>query len=142
MKKLFISLISVLLTVAFILCFCACGTAVNADELWENAIYLEDTELGTGEKTVTVEVKAGEKSVVFTLKTDASILGDVLLEHSLIEGEEGPYGMYIKKVNGITADYDVDQSYWGFYKDGEYMITGVDTTEFSSGESFELVYTK
>ena len=142
MKKLFISLISVLLTVVFVLCFCACRADVNADELWENAVYLEDTELGAGEKAVTVEVKAGEKSVIFTIHTDASVLGDALLEHSLIDGEIGAYGMYIKKVNGITADYDVDQSYWGFYKDGEYMITGVDATEFSNGDSFELVYTK
>ena len=142
MKNLSISLVSLTLILAFILCLSSCSSAVDADALWENAVYLEDTELGTGEKTVSVEVKAGEKSVVFTISTDASVLGDALLEHSLIDGEMGAYGMYIKKVNGITADYDVDQSYWGFYKDGEYMITGVDSTEFSDGESFELVYTK
>ena len=64
------------------------------------------------------------------------------MEHSLLEGDEGPYGLYVKKVNGITADYDVDQSYWGFYKNGEYMMTGIDMTEFADGEHYELVYTK
>ena len=108
----------------------------------ENAAYTEDTELGEGEKTVVVEVKVEEYSVSFTIHTDKAILGDALFEHALIDGEEGPYGLYIKKVNGITADYDADQSYWAFYQNGEYMMTGVDTTEIIGGEHYELVYTK
>ena len=87
-------------------------------------------------------MKAEEQSVTFTIKTDKEILGDALLEHDLIAGEEGDYGLYVKVVNGMTADYDVDQSYWAFYKDGEYMMTGVDGTEIADGEHYELVYTK
>ena len=101
-----------------------------------------DTELGEGAKTVKVEVKAGEKSVIFTIKTDKAVLGDALIEHGLIEGDQGQYGLYIKKVNGITADYDVDKHYWGFYKNGEYMMTGVDGTEFADNDSYELVYSE
>ena len=110
--------------------------------LWAEAAYTEDTTLGEGTTTVTVEVKVEDKSIDFTLKTDKTILGDALLEHKLIEGEEGQYGMYIKRVNGITADFDVDQSYWAFYKNGEMMMTGVDGTEIKDGEHYELVYTK
>ena len=44
--------------------------------------------------------------------------------------------------SGITADYDVDQSYWGFYKGGEYMMTGVDSTVIADGDAYELVYSK
>ena len=51
---------------------------------------------------------------------------------------QSEYGLYIKVVNGITADYDVDQSYWGFSKGGEYMMTGVDGTPFADGEVYEL----
>ena len=29
---------------------------------------------------------------------------DALIEHNLIEGEKGAYGLYVKKVNGITAE--------------------------------------
>ena len=112
------------------------------DELWKDAIYQSDTTLGNGSKTVKVEVKAGETSVTFTIKTDKATLGEALTEHSLIEGDPGQYGLYIKKVNGITADYDVDKSYWGFYKNGEYMMTGVDSTNISDGEHYELVYEK
>ena len=50
--------------------------------------------------------------------------------------------VYIKSVNGITADYDVDRSYWAFNKNGEMMLTGVDMTNIADGEHYELVYTK
>ena len=50
--------------------------------------------------------------------------------------------MYIKSVNGVQADYDVDQAYWAVYQDGEYLMTGVDSTEVSDGAHYELVYTK
>ena len=110
--------------------------------LWDDAKYTSDTELGTGSKTVQVEVKAEGKSVTFTIHTDKEILGDVLLEHGLIAGEEGAYGLYVKFVNGIEADYDKDQTYWAFYKNGEYMMTGVDSTTFTSGDHYELVKEK
>ena len=110
--------------------------------MWENATYRKDTTFGKGAITVQVEVKAGDESVTFTIKTDKKILGDALLEHELISGEEGQFGLYVKSVNGITADYDVDKSYWGFYKNGEYMMTGVDSTEIADGEHYELVYEK
>ena len=78
-----------------------------------------------------VEALAGKETV-----------GEALEEHGLVSGEEGPYGLYIKKVNGITADYDIDQSYWSFNKNGEYMMTGADKTEIENGAHYELVYTK
>ncbi len=134
------------ITAAFLMLICLLALASCKGEvpdgLWENATYTKDTALGEGATTVTVEVKAGEKSVSFTIKTDKTILGDALKEHSLIDGDEGEFGLYIKKVNGITADYDVDQSYWGFYKNGEMMMEGIDLTEIKDGEHYELVYTK
>ena len=130
------------LILVFVAVLVACTAPADTDLIWENAIYTEDTVLGEGAKTVKVKVEAGEKSVVFTVKTDEAILGDALVAHGLIEGEEGQYGLYIKKVNGITADYDIDGHYWGFYKNGEYVMTGIDMTEFSDGEGYELVYAK
>ena len=119
----------------------AAGT-IAPEGLWANATYLEDTTFGEGAKTVTVKVVVEDKSVTFTLKTDAANLGEALLAHGLIAGEESQYGLYVKVVNGITADYDIDQSYWGFTKGGEYMMTGVDGTEIADGEAYELTYTK
>ncbi len=137
-------LLILLLSMISVICLASCTAPDNTDgsELWDNASYKEDTTLGTGSKTVMVEVKAEDKSVTFTIKTDKENLGDALLEHNLIAGDESEYGLYVKTVNGITADYDVDKSYWAFYKNGEYMMTGVDGTAFADGEHYELVYTK
>ncbi|MBQ8720038.1 MAG: DUF4430 domain-containing protein [Clostridia bacterium] len=133
--------LSILVALFLLVSLFACGKT-ETDKLWDNATYTSDTEFGEGEKTVEVEVKIGDRSVTFTIHSDEQYLGDALLAHSLIAGDEGAYGLYIKTVNGVLADYDVDASYWGFYQNGEYMMTGVDTTEFSDGEHYELVYTK
>lgn len=161
MKKIFKPIIVFLLS--FTLSFGIVGCGANTDNntkqesskttttnddvteetgLWANATYIEDTELGEGAITVSVEVKAEEKSITFTVHTDKDILGDALLEHSLLAGDESEYGLYVKEVNGIKADYDTDKAYWAFYKDGEYMNTGVDSTNIADGEHYELVYTK
>ncbi len=110
--------------------------------IWKNALYKEDVTLGEGAKTVQVEVVADGHSITVTVKTDEEVLGHALLSLGLIEGDMGDYGLYVKRVNGIKADYDVDQTYWGFYKNGEYMMTGVDQTKIKGGEHFELVKTK
>lgn len=122
--------------------FGSCADAPETDALWEDAAYTADTTLGDGAKTVEVEVKAGEHRVTFTVKTDAETLGEALLALGLIDGDAGPFGLYIKKVNGITADFDVDQSYWAFYKNGEMMMTGADGTVIADGEHYEFEYAK
>ena len=95
-----------------------------------------------GAKTITVEVTAEEKTVVFTVKTDAATVGEALMSVNLLAGEEGPYGLYIKSVNGMIADFDVDQTYWAFNIGGEYAMTGVDQTEITEGTVYQLVRTK
>ncbi len=142
MKKTSIIIISLLFVIAVGLFFLPTEKAPDNTGVWENAVYTENTTLGTGENTLTVTVEAGEKSIDFTIKTDKTIVGDALKEHKLIDGEEGPYGLYVKVVNGIEADYDKDQSYWSFEKDGEAMLTGVDSSEFKDGDHYTLVRTK
>lgn len=150
-------LLALLMCVALICPLCACGEAENeepttvvatvdqteaVDPLWESAEYLEDVTLGEGEKAIDVKVEAGEKAITVTINTDAENLEDALLGVNLVEGEESTYGLYIKTVNGILADYDVDGSYWAMYKDGEYLTTGANETVIASGDKYELVYTK
>ena len=142
MKKMIRSVVLVALVLSFVLCLASCNEKIDAEGLWENATYRSDKEFGKGEKTVEVEVKVEEQSVTFTINTDADTLGAALLEHGLIAGEDGQFGIYVKSVNGIVADYDVDKSYWGFYQNGEYLMSGVDTTEIVGGEHFEIVYSK
>ncbi len=142
MKKNMLNVIGIFVAIVFCLSFSACNRTENGTDIWAEAIYTEDTELGNGQKTVFVEVVAEEKSVTFTIHSDKDTLGEAMTEHHLIEGEPGAYGLYVKKVNGITADYDKNQCYWGFNKNGEGMMTGVDGTEFYDGEHYEFIYTK
>ena len=128
MKKVINSTISVLLVLMCVICLVSCN-AVDKTGVWENATYRKDMSFGDGAKVVVVEVKAEDQTVTFTLNTDKDTVGAALLEHELIAGEESEYGLYVKTVNGMLADYDIDQSYWGFYIDGEYAMSGVDTIE-------------
>ncbi len=114
----------------------------DADGVWAEAKYTEDATVGEGAKTVKLKIEAEGKSITLNVKTDADILGEALISYGIVEGEDSEYGLYIKKVNGISADYDRDGYYWGFYQKGEYMMTGVDSTEIKGGEEFELVRTK
>ena len=142
MKRTITSTISVVLSVVLLLCLASCGNKVDKEGLWENATYLKDTKLGKGEKTLEVEISAGGQSVTLTVKTDKTTVGEALLEHDIIAGEESTYGLYVKKVNGITADFDVDQRYWAFYVNGEYATSGVDTATITEGTTYKLEYTK
>lgn len=125
-----------------VLLFLVCGCKPAASGLWKDAVYTADTTLGSGAKTVIADVTVDEKTVRFTVKTDAQTVGDALLDVGLIEGEEGPYGLYIKVVNGMTADYDKDQTYWAFYVNGEYGMTGVDLTPIAENEVYGFVRSK
>ena len=96
-----------------------------------------------GGKTITVTVvHADGTSKDFTYQTDAEYLGEVLVAEGLVEGEDSEYGLYVTTVNGITADWDADQTYWAFYIDGEYAMTGIDATEIVDGSTYSLVLTK
>lgn len=142
MKNKILSLISCFMIIALCLGVSGCNNQESATDVWKDAIYTEDTEFGSGAKTVMVEVVAENKSVTFTIHTDKNTLGDALVEYNLIDGEMGAYGLYIKKVNGITADYDINMCYWGLNKNGESLMTGIDGVEFKEGEHYELIYTK
>lgn len=142
MKRLISSILAILLIAGICVCAVSCTADTKNEDLWGKATYKEDTQLGNGEKTVKVEVKAEDKSVTFTIKTDKETVGEALSEHKLIDGEKGAYGLYVKVVNGIRADYDENKSYWSFNKDGEYLSSGVDSTSFEDGDKFELIYTK
>ena len=131
---------ALLLAFALIFALAACGAEEEpADELWAGAKYASDTELGEGASTITVEVTAGEKTVSFTVHTDADNLRDALEPLGLIAGEESEFGLFLNSVNGIGADYDADGFYWALYIGGEYASTGVDSTAVADGGEYALV---
>ena len=74
------------------------------------------------------------------LTTDEEMLGAALQNEGLLEGEEGPYGLYVKTVGGITAD-DSNQEWWCLTKGGETVMTGVDSTPVEDGAAYEFTLT-
>ena len=97
------------------------------------------TELGEGSKSfeLTIEDKEGVIHS-YRIHTDEEMVGFALIEHELIEGEQGQYGMYIKSVLGQTLDYETDGMYWAFYVNGEYALTGVDQTPIQADTAYLL----
>lgn len=126
-------------------------TGVDATEINEESIYqmavegkaLEEGETiilkdgknyGLGDKVFAFQVVTGEdECVTVTVSTNAETVGEALAALGIIAGEQSDWGLYVKTVNGVTADYDTDGKYWAFYIDGEYAITGVDATEITDG---------
>ena len=82
------------------------------------------------------------KETVFNITSEKKTVGEALQDEGLIAGEEGEYGLYVKTVNGMLADHDVDQTYWSFTISGEMAMTGVDQTELVDGTVYGLVRTK
>ena len=90
-------------------------------------------------KSVTVEIIVeGAETVTKTIHTDAEFLRGALdEEEGLVIGEEGPYGLFIKTVNGVTAD-DSKQQWWCITKGGEDVFTGAESTPIADGDKFEI----
>lgn len=95
------------------------------------------TVLGEGAKVFDFTVSDYDGNVtVFEIHTDKETVGEALIELDLIKGEDGEFGLYVKDVNGIRADYDKDGKYWAFYIDGEYAMTGVEKTPVEEGKAY------
>lgn len=116
-----------------------CNDKASQEAALNTSAAAETQVLGEGKTqfTVTVTDKEGTESC-FEIHTDKEMLGEALLECNLIAGEEGPYGLYVKEVNGILADYDTDGTYWAFYINGEYASSGVDATPIAEGDTYSF----
>lgn len=100
----------------------------------------ETTVSGVSFTFVVTDLEGNEST--FDITTSKATVGEALLDEGLIAGENSEYGLYVTSVNGMTADWDNDQTYWAFYIDGEYAMTGVDATEVTEGATYSFVLTK
>ena len=100
----------------------------------------EQAQAGSKKITVTVIHKDGTEKV-FDYATDEEYLGPVLLSEGLVEGEAGPYGLYIKVVDNESAIYEQDGAYWALYVGEESAVAGADSIVIHDGDTFKLVYT-
>ena len=136
-QKFFSVSLCCVLIAAMALTAAACRS--QADPNANSSAGVESSGLGEGKTTFTFAVVDGEgQETDFTVKTDEATVGAALLAVNLIAGEEGPYGLYVKTVNGVTADYDTDGTYWAFYINGEYAATGVDATSVTEGAVYSF----
>lgn len=125
MKKL----ISMLLVFVMLLSLAACA-AKEAPEAQEGVAF----------RVVVTDLDGNETTFDYT--SSAATVGEALVAEGLVEGHETEYGLYVDTVNGITADWDADQTYWAFYINGEYAMTGIDGTEIVADTTYGLTLTK
>ena len=124
--------LALFLSALMLLSLVGCGG--NAGQPAGNKVIEDGATIGEGDKSfVTEVVDADGNTVKFTVQTNEKTVGEALQKLGVIDGEEGDYGLYIKTVNGTTADYNKDGVYWAFYVDGEYAMTGADMTDVVDG---------
>ena len=103
----------------------------------------EKQELGEGDKLFYLDVtfSNGETSS-YAIHTDADTVGAALVDLNLIAGDDTEYGLYVMTIGEETLDYDTNGMYWAFYENGEYAMTGVDSTAITDGMTYAFVATK
>ena len=96
-----------------------------------------------GLKEITLNVFHGDGTYAsFNISTSSDNLRGALEQiDGLFAGEDSVYGLMVFTVDGETADWDRDQSWWCLTKGGEWLDTGVDDTLIEDGDHYEFTYT-
>lgn len=89
--------------------------------------------------TITVVHGDGTKKEI-AVSTEAENLRAALEPEGIIAGDESEFGLFVKTVDGETAD-DSKQQWWCVTKDGVMTETGVDGVMIADGESYEFTLT-
>lgn len=140
--RYFKKIAALVLSVLLVLALSACAHNTVPKDIDPADIKNGDT-VGMGATAMSVEVTdADGNKIAFEVHTDAKTVGAALQELNLISGEESEYGLYIKQVLGITADYNADGTYWAFYIDGQYATTGADLTNIKPGSVYSFAVEK
>lgn len=136
-KKATLSLLIFCMVLIAAMALTGCGNKDAA--AMESTAYEDGATIGEGSVAFpfTVTDSEGTESS-FTVLTDKTTVGEALLDTGIIAGEDGDYGLYVKSVNGIAADFEADGAYWAFYIDGEYAMSGVDVTEITPGAAYAM----
>lgn len=136
MKKSLIALLALILVFTAVMFGCTDKDSPEAPVTEVESINESDN--GYEKSFIFEVVDKDGKTTQTTIEADGGYVGEVLQNLGYLEGEEGPYGLYIKKVNGITADYDIDGTYWAFYVDGEMSTKGADQVEIVDGVTYSF----
>lgn len=131
------------LSLAFILClfsalhFTACEKEKDGGEADSGAGSEESVTLSV---TLSVTGADGEeKRYPVTAKAGDTLLS-AMKQAGILE-ESGIRDGMVYTISGETADYSADKSYWAFYMNGEYMMTGAGETVLTDGATYAFVRT-
>ena len=84
----------------------------------------DENVLGTGATSFKLEITGLDgETKTFTVKTDEATVGDALIKINYIPANSKDAG-YFETLNGVKTDYMADGSYWAFYVNGEYWLSG------------------
>lgn len=98
---------------------------------------LSATVIGEGETVFYfIAVDLDGNATKYEVHTSETTVGAALIGVELISGDPGPYGLYVKTVNGVTLDWDTHGKYWSLLIDGEYSMNGVDTVDIVPGTTY------
>ncbi|MBO5784314.1 MAG: DUF4430 domain-containing protein [Clostridia bacterium] len=130
-----------ILSLLLVVMLCAAIALTGCSDTHSSALPSESpdkvTVVGEGGTTFSfIVIDPENRERHYEVHTDKTVVGDALSELGLIEGEMGQYGLYVHKVAGIEVDFERDGKYWAFYVNGEYAMSGVDTTEIMAGETY------
>lgn len=132
-------ILCMMLVAATTLIMTGCNDKATQEATPSTSVSVESNVLGEGDTKFTLSVVDQDgNETQFEIHTDKETVGEALLECGMVEGDEGEFGLYVKKVNGIEADYDKNGTYWAFYINGEYATTGVDSTTITEGDTYSL----
>lgn len=115
-------------------------TLAGCSNASENTDPDSNVSVDSREMSVTFKIifeDGSEKSV--SLKTQKATLAEALVEAGIIEYSAD--GFYTT-IDGVTADYGKDGSWWCITKNGEMTNYGLNDLKIADGESYEATYTK
>ena len=114
------------------------GESTTTEEAGDETVSEDDgIKIGEGKTHFDFSVTFADGSEKnYCVYTDEDNIGAALLGVDLIAGEDSAFGLYVKTVDGETADYDADGRYWALYVDGEYAMTGVDSIPVEDGKTY------
>ena len=140
-RNFFSLLILILLVAAVAFSMISCDKNDTSDQSNTPPVTEQDNaiSLGEGETKFTFTVTFGDGSTkAYNINTNQTTVGAALVELGLISGEDSQYGLMVFVVDGETHDYNIDQSYWAFYINGEYAMSGVDSTDIVAGTTYSF----
>lgn len=138
-KNRFRSVLSLVLVAAMVLMFAGCGQKETQESPEASQNQQENVEKSF--EFQVVELDGTKKEFEVKYDTEKTV-GEALVNEGLISGEKGQYGLMVDTVNGQKYDYNEDGAYWAFNINGEYAMTGVDSTPIKDGEVYSFVATK